>query len=89
MYFIEEIDRIHIFLPWVWSTLKSHGVWLLGGLIERNPHFLGGLNLRNEKWGRRHGLKDSVMAGKVNERVEKREERGGAVEKDEWGQTNV
>ena len=29
------------------------------------------------------------MAGKVNERVEKREEREGAVEKDEWGQTNV
>ena len=89
MYFIEEIDRILILLPWVWSTLKSYGVWLLGGLIEKNPHFLGGLNLRNKKWGRRHEIKDSVMAGKVNERVEKREEREGAVEKDEWGQTNV
>ena len=79
---MEEIERRFIFLPWVWAISKSHGVWLLGGLMERTPHLLGGLDLRMEKWWRRHGAWGFSLEG-GRRRGNKRKEREKGYENED------
>ena len=81
---MEEIERRFIFLPWVWSTSKSHGVWLVGGLMERTPHFLGGLDLRKEKRWRRHGAWGFGLEG-GRRRGNKRNEGERSCENEDGG----